>query len=160
MVLIKQKDIVKKTYVKGSNTKKDPSKKVHVRGGIKIFEGSGVLDVLSGLPWGKILPAVGGVAASSLASYGVQKAADMLTRKSEIPKQEILPVTENNIVHVDPKIDTLEKKPRERKIVSTSGIQGRQVRKGGKLKNVDKLLDQKSRDILQGLRLGKGLYNM
>ncbi len=150
------------------------TRKIYIRG---YKHGAGILDVISGLPWSKILPGIGAAAASSLTAYGANKAIDYLSKdtkkeipsplgvpRGEAPQQEILPVMENNVVHSLPDVRLPAVAGKQSKTIKqayvSAGKQSKKPKTGGKIKRVDQLLDQKSMDILKSLKIGKGIYNL
>lgn len=160
-----------------------PSKKSNRR---KIFikgakNGSGIIDnvtsmmIHSGLPWEKIFAGLGGAAWTGLAGYAAKKGLETFfsDKRDSIPpissapvpqgtfKHDILPV-KNDVTIVNPANHYIDLP--DGMVKATGNIIHAPKRKyGGRIKQnkqVDRILNQKSKQILMNMKTGKGIYNI
>jgi len=161
-----------------------PSKKSNRR---RIFikgakNGSGIIDnitsmmINSGLPWEKIFAGLGAAAWTGLAGYAATKGIesfisdkkDMIPPLSSAPvpqgtfKSDILPV-KNDITIVNPENHYIDLPNGMKKTTGDIVIDRPKRKYGGKIKQnkqVNKILNEKSKQILMNMKTGKGIYNI
>ena len=153
-------------------------RKIFIRGA---KNGSGIIDsvtsamIESGLPWEKIFAGLGGAAWAGLASYAVKKGIEGMIsdKRDEVPplssapvpqgtfKHDILPV-KNDITIVNPENHYIDL-PDGMKKTTGDIITAPRRKYGGKIKKtkqVDRILNDKSKQILMNMKSGSGIYKL
>lgn len=158
---------------------KSNRRRIFIRGA---KNGSGIIDsatsamIESGLPWEKIFAGIGGAAWAGLASYAVKKGIEGMIsdKRDEVPplssapvpqgtfKHDILPV-KNDITIVNPENHYIDLPNGMKKTTGDIVIERPRKKYGGKIKKsnqVDKILNDKSKQILMNMKSGRGIYKI
>ncbi len=156
------------------------AKKVTIRG----KRGKGIVDtatmalISTGLPWEKILASIGAATYSTLGALALKKIFDRTIKTPEQPpaimsapipqgtlKGDMVQVKEAGITRIDPQNHMVDLP--EDLVKTTEGIKKLKIPKTGKgvrpkraPKNINNLLNEKSKDILKGLKSGKGIFQI